>query len=129
MGTLYYGDTFLIPSFVIDEGGQTFGVADAFALKEDNVLISEVPQANEPKCAAVAELGAKLWLGVILQNHDSRLVLGQIHGIGQKLVAILRAGSGWLQHLAGPAIQRFNNQCCIVGAVKGFWRLRGRAGS
>ena len=109
MGTLYYGDTFLIPSFVIDEGGQTFGVADAFALKKDNVLISEISQTNEPKRAAIAELGAKLWLGVILQNHDGRLVLVQLHGIFQKFVAIHLVRGGWLQHLASPGIQRFNN--------------------
>ena len=98
-----------IPSIVFDEGCQTFGVADVSALKEDNVFISEISQANEPNCAAIAELRAKPWLGVILQNYDSRLVLRQFHGLCQNLVAILLARGGWLQHLAGPALQRFNN--------------------
>ena len=94
-----------IPSIVFDEGDQTFGVADVSALKENNVLISKIPQANEPKCAAIAELGAKPRLGVILQNYDSRLMLGQFHGFCQNLVAILTARDGGLQHLAGPAFQ------------------------
>jgi len=98
-----------LPSIVFDEGCQTFRVADASALKEDNVLISETPQPNEPKSAAITELGAKLRLIVILQNYDSRLVLGQIHGFCQKLVAIFLARGGWLQHLASPGIQRYNN--------------------
>ena len=118
----------LIPSIIFDEGGQTFGVADVSALKEDNVLISEIPQADEPGCAAVSELAANFQFGVILQNHDGRLVLGQFHGIFQKFVAIHLVRGGWLQHLASPSIQRFNNQCRIVGVVNGLGRLRGRAG-
>jgi hypothetical protein len=117
-----------ISSIVFDEDFQPFEVGGALTLKEDNVPISETPQANEPKRAAIAELGANPWFGVILQDYDGRLVLGQFHGLFQKLVAILPARGGWLQHLASPVIQRFNNQCRVVGVVKGLWRLRGRAG-
>jgi hypothetical protein len=118
----------LISSIVFDEGCQTFSVADVSALKKENVLISETAQANEPKRAAIAELFANPWFGVILKNHHGCLMLGQFHGLCQKLVAVLSDGDGWLQHLTRPTLQRFNNQCRIVGVVKGLWRLRGRTG-
>jgi hypothetical protein len=117
-----------LSSLVFDDDFQPFGVAHALALKEDNVLISETPQANEPKRAAIAELRVNPWFGVIFQNHDGSLVLGERLRFCQKLIAILPDGDGWLQHLARPLLQRFNNQCRIVGVVKGWWRLRGRAG-
>ena len=63
------------------------------------MLISETAQANEPKRAAIAELFANPWFGVILKNHHGCLMLGQFHGLCQKLVAVLSAGDGWLQHL------------------------------
>jgi len=46
----------LISSIVFDEDFQPFGVGDALALKEDNVLISETAQANEPKKKAASNL-------------------------------------------------------------------------
>ena len=45
-------------SIVFDEDSQPFGVSDALALKEDNAPISDIPQADEPVCAAIVKLVA-----------------------------------------------------------------------
>jgi hypothetical protein len=63
-------------SIVSDQGGQPFRIGDVHALKEDNVLISEILQANNPGCAAVAKLVAKLLFGIILKNDHGGLMLG-----------------------------------------------------
>jgi hypothetical protein len=77
------------PSKVFGESYQPFRVGDASALKEDNVLISETPQPDEPGRAANTVLAANPRLGVIFQNYHGCLVLGQGHGSCQDGVVIL----------------------------------------
>ena len=50
--------------------------------------ISDIPQADEPVCAAVAKLVANLWFGVIFKNDHGCLAMGQCRGPRQKLVVV-----------------------------------------
>ena len=105
-------------SIVSDQSGQPFRIGDVHALKEDDVLISEILQANNPGCAAVAKLVAKLLFGIILKNDHGGLMLGQCHCLGQKLVIAFPGRWGRLQHLAGLVVPGLNDQCGVVGVVK-----------
>ena len=107
----------LVLSIISDQGGQPFRIGDIHALKEDNVLISEILQANNPGGAAVAKLVAKLLFGIILKNDHGCLMLGQCHRPGQKLVITFLGRGGRLKHLAGLVVPGLNDQCGIVGVA------------
>jgi hypothetical protein len=107
-----------ISSIVIGDDSQPFGVGDPPALKEDNVLISETPQADEPECAAVAKLVANLGFGVILKNDHGGLAFGQCRHPRQKFVVFFAGRSIRPEHPAGPIVQGFNDQRGVVLVVK-----------
>ena len=113
-----------LSSVVIGEDSQPFGVGDALALKEDNVPISDIPQADEPVCAAVAKLVANLWFGVILKNDHGCLAMGQCRGPRQKMVVVFADRNIRSEHPAGLVVPGVNDQCSFVVVVKRLRRSR-----
>ena len=115
-------------SVVFREGDQAVRILVACALEENDVLITEGAQTDEPRRAAIAELIADLGFGVVLKDDYGGLVLRKSARGVQDLVVGDRSGGGGLNEPAHATVQGVNDEGGAVRTMIGLGRYRGGAG-